>query len=533
MLFVNKDPFKKIFGNAFSLEIEDWSLNKFTLSFTGPAKKLEKTFHETFYKNSIVPFRLSILLGTAIYALFYTLDITLFPDLEKEFFIIRFEFVIPIMVTFFLLSFTDIFRRYMQFIASLGMFITSFGIVLMVVITAETANNYSYYAGIILILFFSYTIVRIRFIYAFVTGWLVMLSYEIAAVFFTDTPPHVLLNNNFFFVSSNLVGMLISYYLEYNDRWNFFLQINLKQERQKVFEANEKLEERVRERTRELVAANKKLNREIKQRDLYKNEKAKLETQLFQLQKMETIGTLAGGIAHDCNNILTPILGYSGMMLDDLEPDSELRDDILQIQLAAQRGKDLVQKVLTFSRHIKAEMKPVQLNEIISEAIDLLKVSFPENINLKTDFAGNTGPVMGDRSQIHQVAINLIINAIHAMKNNGGRLEIKINSEYVSKKQTIPVRKIKEGHFVVLTISDTGIGMNSKTLSRIFEPFFTNKEVGEGTGLGLAVVHGIVNNHKGFIDVVSKPNEGSTFRIYFPEHKNERNAATNGMLMVK
>ena len=521
MLLVNKDPFKSIFGDAFSLDIEDWSLNKLTLKFTGPARKLEKTFHETFYKNSILPFRLSLLLGTAIYALFFTLDITLFPDLEKEFFIIRFEFVIPIMVIFFVLSFTNFFRRYMQFIASLGMFITSFGIVLMVVITAETANNYSYYAGIILILFFSYTIVRIRFIYAFVTGWLVMLSYEVAAIFFTDTPPHVLLNNNFFFISSNLVGMLISYYLEYNDRWNFFLQLKLKQERQKVFEANEMLEQRVRERTRELLDTNKKLNREIKQRDLYKNEKAKLETQLFQLQKMETIGTLAGGIAHDFNNILTPILGYSGMILDDIEPGSQLHDDIVQIQHAAKRGKELVQKVLTFSRHIKAEMKPVRLDEIVSEAIDLVKVSLPENIVLKTDFADNTGLVMADRPQIHQVVMNLMINALHAMKDKGGRLEIRINSEFVSKEQIEPNRKIKEGNFVVLTVSDTGIGMNNKTLNRIFEPFYTNKEVGEGTGLGLAVVHGIVNNHNGFIDVVSKQNVGTVFRVYFPEHGDE------------
>ena len=519
MLFVNKDPFKNIFGNAFNFELEGWSLNKFTLSFSGPAKKYESLFLDTYFKNSIKPFRLSVLLGIFIYAVFYLLDTTLFPDLEKKFFIIRFGFVIPIMIGILIFSYIPDFRKYMQIVASFGMYITSFGVILMIVMTASHAGNYSYYAGLILILFFGYTITRIRFIYAFVTGWLVVLTYEAASFMFTDTPAKILYNNNFFFLTSNLVGMFMSYYLEYTERRNFFLQLNLKKERQKVFEVNELLEHKVQERTRDLTETNKKLKQEIERRDLYKKEKSQLEAQLFQLQKMETIGTLAGGIAHDFNNILTPITGYSGMLLDELPDEEPMKDDIEQIHIAAKKGKELVQKVLAFSRQMDTEMKPVKLNDIIPEAIGLTKVSLPDNIVIKTDLPEDTSLILADKPQILQVVMNLIINAIHAMKNKGGRLEIRLNSEQVKDKWAGMERKVKDEKFVVLTVADTGTGMSNETLNRIFEPFYTNKEVGEGTGLGLSIVHGIVSNHKGFIEVVSKLNVGTIFKVYFPEYK--------------
>jgi len=519
MLFFNRDTFKNIFGDTFKLDFEDWDINILTLSFSGTSKKYEKDFLNTYFKSSIKPFRLSIALGIVIYAVFFMLDVLLFPDLEKELFIIRFGLVIPMMILMILLSYSDIFKRYMQPIASFAMFFTSLGVIIMVIITAESANNYSYYAGIILILFFGYTIARLRFIYSFVTGWLIILAYEIAAIAFTHTPAEVLVNNNFFFISANFVGMLVAYYLEYTERWNFYLSLQLRNERENVLKANAMLEERVKERTKDLKGMNDRLKREIKRRDEYKKEKSELESHLFQLQKMETVGTLAGGIAHDFNNILTPVLGYSGMVLDELNAEDPLREDVEQIQIAAKRGKTLVQKILTFSRHIDTEKKTVSLKEIVEEAVSLLKVSLSKSVVLKTEYSPGTGSVLADKSQIHQVVMNLMVNASHAMKETGGKLNVSLSSEYVEKKRLKPYKKLKEGNYAVITVSDTGHGMDNETMRRIFEPFYTKKEIGEGTGLGLAVVHGIVKNHNGFIEVVSKSGVGTVFRVYFPERK--------------
>jgi CheY-like chemotaxis protein len=233
---------------------------------------------------------------------------------------------------------------------------------------------------------------------------------------------------------------------------------------------------------------------------------------------METIGTLAGGIAHDFNNILTPILGYTDMAREELPEESNLRFDLEQINNAALRGKDLVQQILTFSREVDFEMKPIQIQPIIIEVLNLLKSTFPSSVEIKQKLDLQIGTVLADPTHIHQIIMNLCTNANHAMRQTGGILEIKLEVAKIDQKYASSIPNLKHGEYIRLIISDTGYGMDIKTQERIFEPFFTRKEVGSGSGLGLSVVHGIIYNYGGAIVVDSKPGKGTTFTIYLPKH---------------
>jgi signal transduction histidine kinase/ActR/RegA family two-component response regulator len=307
----------------------------------------------------------------------------------------------------------------------------------------------------------------------------------------------------------------------------------LEKEQEKVKAANNALEKRVQERTRQLTTANKDLKKEIEMRQHHQKEKAKLEDQLLQLQKMETIGTLAGGIAHDFNNILTPILGYTEMALEELSEESVLRYDIEQINSAATRGKDLVQQILTFSRQVDFDKKPLKLDDIVREVMKLIRASFPSNIEIRQELDGDCGTVLADATQMHQIIMNLATNAYHAMMGNGGELRVKLDKVKVGTRPINGTAKIEKGTYVRLTMSDTGHGMDKRTMERIFEPFFTKKEVGTGSGLGLSVVHGIVNNYNGTIVVQSEPGKGSTFMIYLPQHSESYEQHKHAVQKVK
>jgi len=212
------------------------------------------------------------------------------------------------------------------------------------------------------------------------------------------------------------------------------------------------------------------------------------------------------------------------MALDELPQDSPIKEDIEQINSAAAKGKELIHKILTFSRQIDHDKKPLLLHSVINEVIDMLKVTMPSNIEVKRVLDSHSGTILADKVQMHQVIMNLAVNSYHAMKEKGGTLEIKLTTKYFEKDQIKAYKNLKEGNYVMLTIKDAGHGMSHQTKSRIFEPFFTNKEVGEGTGLGLSVVHGIIKNHNGFITVDSEPGNGTTFNIYIPQlYEKDRN----------
>ena len=255
---------------------------------------------------------------------------------------------------------------------------------------------------------------------------------------------------------------------------------------------------------------------DITDRKKAEEKRRSLEAQLRQAQKMETLGTLAGGIAHDFNNILTPIMTYSEMVLEDIPADSPNRDDIGHIIKAAERAKELVKQMLTFSRHNEQERLPVEIKLIVNEVITLLRPILPTTIEIRESIGTDCGTVLADPGQIHQVLMNICTNAAHAMQDEGGVLKVSVETVKVDTEFTARHLNLQPGEYVRLSIGDTGHGMDKETKERIFDPFFTTKGIGEGTGLGLSVVHGIVLNHEGEINVESTPGEGATFHVFLP-----------------
>ena len=243
-----------------------------------------------------------------------------------------------------------------------------------------------------------------------------------------------------------------------------------------------------------------------------------LEEELRQSQKMEAIGTMAGGIAHDFNNILTAIMGYTDLALMKTKNSSPVADALQQVQIAAQRASDLVRQILTFSSKEDQAKQAVQISLIIREAIQMLRSSTPKTIKICEDI-DSTALVLANPTQIHQLIINLCSNSLHAMKEHGGKLTVSLQDiSYVPKKDTADPG-LPAGEYVRLLIRDTGHGMSPKVLKKIFDPYFTTKGYGKGTGLGLAVVHGILQSHRAGIKVRSKPGKGTIFIIYFPVAK--------------
>jgi len=242
----------------------------------------------------------------------------------------------------------------------------------------------------------------------------------------------------------------------------------------------------------------------------------KLETQLFQVQKMETLGTLAGGIAHDFNNLLTGILGYQELALDTLPEGHPSRECLTESRNACGRAHELVEQILTFSRQTSGgKPAPVELPPIIEETRRFLRATVPSTIQIEVSVAPHCSRVLADPSQIHQVLLNLGTNAAHAMRAGGGVLRIGLAQVRLNPSQSAN-GNTPGGVYLCLSVADNGHGMDAETQKRIFDPFFTTKEVGEGTGLGLAVVHGIVHAHGGTIEVITAPGEGAIFNVYLP-----------------
>nr|WP_320009406.1 response regulator [uncultured Desulfobulbus sp.] len=246
------------------------------------------------------------------------------------------------------------------------------------------------------------------------------------------------------------------------------------------------------------------------------SERASLEQQLRQAQKMEALGTLAGGIAHDFNNILTAILGFTELGMHQVAHGQDLARYLQEVYQASIRARDLVQQILTFSRRLDQELKPLDITFIIKEALKLLRSTLPSSVEMRSRFATDPGKIMADPTQIHQIMMNLCTNSAHAMKNTGGVLSVSLEQASITKEDRLKHPTLSPGEYLQLQVADTGHGIPQDILQSIFEPYFTTKRQGEGTGLGLAVVHGIVRDYRGDIHVQSVPGEGTTFSILFP-----------------
>ncbi len=245
-------------------------------------------------------------------------------------------------------------------------------------------------------------------------------------------------------------------------------------------------------------------------------ERKQLQTQLQQAQKMEAIGTLAGGIAHDFNNILAAILGYNELALLDIETVNPAHMNLQEAVKAIHRGKDLVKRILAFSRQDEQRKKAADISDVVGETLKMLRALIPASIEMQTRIDADVGTVEVDQTQIHQVLLNLCTNAAHAIGEARGLIQVLLERQVLT---TSPERihsELTPGIYACLTVTDTGGGIPSDLLGKIFEPYYTTKDSGQGTGIGLAVVHGIIRNHGGVVTAASQVGEGSTFQVYLP-----------------
>ena len=258
------------------------------------------------------------------------------------------------------------------------------------------------------------------------------------------------------------------------------------------------------------------LGRDISDKKQAEIEREKLQTQLQQSRKMEAVGTLSGGIAHDFNNILAVIPGNAELASDDIPDWNPASKSLKEIQRASIRAKDMIKQLLAFSRKSNEVSKPVNMASVIKESIKMLRSAIPASVEFKQHYSGNSCIIMGNASQISQIMMNLATNSAYAMAKEGGLLEVTLEKIGLLEEKSCFHQVLSPGAYVRLKVRDTGDGMESEILPRIFDPYYTTKEVGKGTGMGLSVVHGIVKSYSGGIWVESQPGEGTVFEIYIP-----------------
>ena len=260
---------------------------------------------------------------------------------------------------------------------------------------------------------------------------------------------------------------------------------------------------------------------DVTDRKRAEEEKSKLEAKLQQVHKMEALGTLAGGIAHEFNNILWIIIGNTELALYEIPKKHTSRQTLEEILKACLHAEAVVKQILTFSRQAEVEKRPLQIGQVVEEGLDLLRASLPTTIEISRKIECPSGTIIADSTQIHQVLINLCTNAAHAMREKGGVLEVGVVALELDADTVAQYPDLTPGSYLTLSVSDMGKGMDNKIIDRIFEPYFTTKGSAEVTGMGLAVVHGIVKSHGGVIGVQSEQGEGTTFYVFFPRVESE------------
>ncbi len=260
---------------------------------------------------------------------------------------------------------------------------------------------------------------------------------------------------------------------------------------------------------------------DVTDRKRAEEEKSKLEAKLQQVHKMEALGTLAGGIAHEFNNILWIIIGNTELALYEIPKKHTSRQTLEEILKACLHAEAVVKQILTFSRQAEVEKRPLQIGKVVEEGLDLLRASLPTTIEISRKIECPSGTIIADSTQIHQVLINLCTNAAHAMREKGGVLEVGVVALELDADTVAQYPDLTPGSYLTLSVSDMGKGMDNKIIDRIFEPYFTTKGSAEVTGMGLAVVHGIVKSHGGVIGVQSEQGEGTTFYVFFPRVESE------------
>ncbi len=297
--------------------------------------------------------------------------------------------------------------------------------------------------------------------------------------------------------------------------------------RRALLQERESLAELVEQRTQSLARTNEELLEQIRREEEATKQKGELEAYVQHNQRLGTIGTFTGGIAHDFNNILSVILGFTELAQSRSGEPAHFQEDLAHVMEAAERGRDLVRQILTFSRRDGHQVGSVDLGPVVEETSGLLSALIPASVRVGVRLAGDLPPVSGDATQVQQVILNLASNAAHAMPE-GGEISIEARLEALPETIASTAGSAAPQEWVALKVTDNGAGMTPETVARVFEPFFTTKETGQGTGLGLSVVHGIVASCGGHVTVDSMPGVGSTFTVYLPVHNDSRNSDSAG-----
>ncbi|MCX5742871.1 MAG: response regulator [Proteobacteria bacterium] len=498
-------------------------LNLATLRFTGVDAALERPFLHDHFRGSLRHMRIALVLGAIMYGGYGLLDHLMFPVVERRLWLVRFAFVCPVILFVAASSFHARFERWMQPALALVIWVSGGGVIVLTVLATPPAS-YQFYAGLTVVLIFSYAFLRARFLWASATGLVVVVAYNLAVLRWTETPPSVMVSNDFFLITFNFVGMAACYGIEHSARRAFFLRHRLGTEQDKVQEANRTLEARVLARTTDLSVANDQLQREVVERQRVEDERLRLAQQLKQAEKLETIGKLAAGVAHDLNNMLGGLVTLPDLMLSDLDEHDPLRADLVEIRDAGIRAAAIVSDLLALSRQAIPDRSVVQLNRIIeavvrSPACTQLGASHRE-VRLEVELDPELLHLVGASVQLSKLVTNLLHNAFEA-NLVAGVVKITTANRYIDRPMD-GYERIPEGEYVVLTVADTGTGIAPEDLSRIFEPFFTKKKLGRsGTGLGMTLIAAALKEHGGFLDLKTAEGEGTAFELYFPATRDE------------
>lgn len=491
-------------------------LRWYDLRYSGSSSTLEGAFRSAYADQSVAHVRLALLLGCLLVAAFGWLDHLLFPEDKYLAWFIRFGVIIPSALVTIGLTWTSFFQKWMQPLLLFTLLVSGVGITVMTILV-PAPGSYLYYAGNVLVIFFGYTFLRLRFTWATLGGWILVAAYLAAALGLSETPTEVLISNSFFFISANLLGMVAAYAMEYYSRRDFFLVQALTEETMQVQEARDELEERVEERTRELSQINSALAAEVERRE-------ELQGQLAQAQRLEAVGSLAAGVAHDLNNILSGLVGWPDVLLMDLEPESPLAGTVRTIQKSGEEAAAMVQDLLTLARRGVQVKEGVNLSDLVraqlnSPALGRYTETHP-HVKVQAFLAPDLLPVVGSSVHLGKVVANLISNALEANLVDGG-VTVATENRYLDVPfqgyEVVPI-----GEYAVLTVSDTGVGISEQDLSEIFEPFYTKKRMGRsGTGLGMTVVWTAVKDNEGFLDIRSREGSGTTIKVFLPISRGE------------
>jgi len=491
-------------------------IHPFSLSFTGDWHHLEQKFLSEAYSSSLSQIRFALLLGCFLYAITGAIDAYLVPDHYKWFWIIRYAIVCPMLLALFAFSFCTACARLIQPLLALSLAGAASGLIAMITVAPDHVQQI-YHTCLLLAYMIGYTTMRLRFLWGSLAGWIIFTIYIFTATILTTLSAPTILTNILLFFCANLVGMTGCYVMEYFSRRNFFLTSLLQQTRDKIQATNHQLEERVTERTMQLMKANSELTKQISSSKRLEEEKENIRERLIESQKLEAIGMLAGGIAHDFNNTLGAILGYTDLGRIKSRENEELSEYFSNIRKAGLRARDLVSQISAISWNEDSHTYAIELRLIIKEALKFLHASLPPSIEISHYFDSELGKIMVAPAQVHQVFMTICANRTKAMGDAGGKLKIHLQEIEADHQLAGSFSGLKNGAFYQqLSISDTGPGMNAAEISQLFDPSNTYQENRTGHAPGFSVIRSIMQHLNGTLNVESEPGKGTTFHLFFP-----------------